>query len=115
MRAMLAGQAPAGAPNLHEWLEVGKVAIPRLDGASLIEPPLAPHNRLSQLNVLLQLENLRSYPVVQERLRAGTLGLHAWWFDLEGAEVLAFDDALGRFLPLGEPAPGVDAVITAPG
>lgn len=102
MRALLSDEVPTGSPNLQEWLEIGRAAIPRLDGAPVLAPGLAPHNRLSQLNTLMQLENLRTYPAVQARLAAGTLGLHAWWFDLEQAEVQAFDAASGRFRVLGE-------------
>ena len=62
---------------------------------------LSPHNRLSQLNVLQQLDHLLSYPAVAARVEAGTLGLNAWWFDLAAAEVLAFEPARGRFEPIG--------------
>jgi carbonic anhydrase len=102
MRAILAGELPAGSPNLSEWLDVGRSAVPRLEDSPIVGPPLAPHNRLSQVSVLQQLENLRTYPIVRERLAAGTLGLHAWWFDVAGAEVLAYDTATCRFVPLGE-------------
>ncbi len=102
MRAMLEGTAPDHAPNLREWLALG--ALPGLDGPSRVGAGLPPHDRLSQLSVLQQVENLRSYPVVRERVAAGTLGLHAWWFDLHRAEVLAFDRETGVFSPLGEGA-----------
>ncbi len=108
MRALLAGEVPDGSPNLSEWLDVGRSALPRLDAPPFPGEALSPTNRLSQVNVLQQLENLRSYPVVQERLAAGTLGLHAWWFDLSGAEVLSYDAAVGRFVPLGEGLEGVE-------
>lgn len=104
MRALTEGRTPEGAPNLREWLSTGQSALPLLDTPPFAGPPLARHNRLSQHHVLQQLDNLRTYPIVQERIAAGTLGLHAWWFDLAGAEVLTFDPAARAFLPLGAEA-----------
>jgi carbonic anhydrase len=99
MRALLGG-VPAGAPNLKDWLDVGKLSLPRLAEGSTVGASLAEHNRLSQLNVLQQLEHLKTYPAVRDRVHAGTLGLHGWWFDLHAAEVLAFDPREDRFLPI---------------
>lgn len=102
MRALLSGGYPGGSPNLEHWLDVGRSSVGRMERAAGVGAHLPLHDRLSQVNVLQQLENLRSYPVVQERIAAGELGLHAWWFDLAGAEVQAFDVDRGQFVPLGE-------------
>lgn len=106
MRAMLDGKVPDNAPNLREWLEVGRGAVDRMGGTDGVGAELAPYNRLSQLNVLQQLDHLLSYPAVAARVEAGTLGLYGWWFDLEQAEVLAYDGLAGRFTPLGARAEG---------
>ena len=57
-------------------------------------------NRLSQAHVLQQIDHLRSYPSVAERVADGAVTLHAWWFDLANAEVLAFDGRSGAFVPV---------------
>jgi carbonic anhydrase len=54
------------------------------------------------LNVLLQLEHLRSYPIIRDRLAAGTLRLNAWWFDIAQAEVSAYEETAGRFVVIDE-------------
>jgi carbonic anhydrase len=100
MRALLSDQLPNGAPNLVEWLDVGRSSLRRFAESPRFGSGLEPHNRLSQLNVLQQLENLRTYPVVQRRLAAGTLRMHAWWFDLAQAEVLAYNVDDDRFGPI---------------
>ena len=102
MRAILEGGPPAGTPHLRDWLAVGDRTLARLKDSPAFAPELPAHNRLSQLNVLQQLDHLRAYPVVRERLAAGTLGLHGWWFDLARAEVLSYDADRHAFLPLGE-------------
>lgn len=104
MRAILAGDAPERTPTLRSWLELGGPSLARMDEP--IAPELPPADRLSQINTLQQLEHLRTYPGVAERLQAGALRLHAWWFDIAAAEVLAWDVEAGRFLPIVEaPAP----------
>ncbi len=52
-------------------------------------------------NVGVQLERLRGYPYVAERLDRGELTLHGWIFDIEEGAVLARDEG-GGFAPLGE-------------
>lgn len=56
-------------------------------------------NASIQENVLTQLENLRTYPVVQSRLKSGKLHLHAWVYEIETGEVLEYNALQGQFLP----------------
>jgi carbonic anhydrase len=116
MRAVLGSALPEGAPNLRSWLELGRPALEHLhrhdaaaEGEELgvpIAPGLPQHDRLSQLNVLQQLENLRTYPGVAARIAAGKLKLHAWWFDIAHADVLAWHHGRRRFEPIDEPTAG---------
>lgn len=53
-------------------------------------------------HVLLQLENLQSYPFVQNRLEAGELQFHAWVVNDATARVHAYDARRGNFLPIEE-------------
>jgi carbonic anhydrase len=55
-------------------------------------------------NVLVQLENLRTHPLVASRLAKGALNLHGWVYKIETGQVFAFDVAEGQFKPL-EKAP----------
>jgi carbonic anhydrase len=96
VRAIATGFRPDASPNLDDWLAVGVPVLDRPDVATL-DPALSAINRLSQLSVLQQLDNLRTYASVRERERAGTLKLHAWWFDLAEAEVLEFHSDDGKF------------------
>jgi carbonic anhydrase len=51
-------------------------------------------------NVLLQLENLRSFAAVARRLDAGTLKMSGWVFKIATGEVFDFDPSSGQFLKL---------------
>lgn len=53
-------------------------------------------------NVLVQLENLRTHPVVASALAKGQLNLHAWVYKLETGQVFSWDPNEQKYLPLGE-------------
>jgi carbonic anhydrase len=97
MRAIATGVVPDGTPHLEAWLRHGH---PAREGLGPCPPGLEPHNHLSQRSVRMQLENLRTYPVVREAEAAGRLRLHAWWFDIGNAEVLDYDTEAGRYVLL---------------
>jgi carbonic anhydrase len=97
MKALATGRTPPGTPHLAAWLAHGRRS---LEGLPPAPPGLAPHDHLSQQSVLRQLENLRTYPAVREGERAGRLRLSAWWFHVAGGELLDWEAAAGRFVPL---------------
>jgi carbonic anhydrase len=64
--------------------------------------PLAEHNKLSQANVLLQLEHLKSDSLVQQKIKSGHLNLHAWWFDIASGNVYSFNKTSRQFALIEE-------------
>lgn len=99
MHALVEGREKITMPNLRAWLRHGDDSLKRLT-PSPKEPNRA--NQLSQINALQQLEHLRSYPIVQERIANGTLTLHAWWFELSTANVYAHEETVGTFVLIDE-------------
>lgn len=91
MDSLSRGKSPAQAPNLKSWLRHGEVSLKRLNEGCALGRHLQRHNQLSQLNVLEQIEHLKTYPTVRERLEAGRLKLHGWWFDIREADVYEYD------------------------
>lgn len=55
-------------------------------------------------NVLVQLEHLRTLPVVASRLRGGDLHLHGWVYKIETGEVFAYDLETQEFSAISEHA-----------
>ncbi|MEU5547768.1 carbonic anhydrase [Streptomyces sioyaensis] len=53
-----------------------------------------------QRNVREQAERLRGYPCVAERLAAGQLRLHGWFYAVDTGLVLAHQPSVDAFLPL---------------
>lgn len=99
MQALVKGRELVGPPNLRAWLRHGEPSLARLSASADLAQRA---NDLSQLNVLQQLEHLRSYPHVAERERSGKLKLHGWWFELLTASVHCYEPAQGRFVLIDE-------------
>jgi carbonic anhydrase len=85
--------APAEAINLQAWLKLADEA--------LLPVQASPEalRRTEQRAVVLQLERLMRYPMVQRRVEAGALSLHGWHYVIEDGEIHVFDAQQGDFLP----------------
>jgi len=86
-------------PLVYDWLKhaeatrrVVKDNYENLEGEELMAITTAE-------NVLTQLENLQTYPIVRSRLRQGKLSLYGWIYQIETGEVLAYDGVLHDFVP----------------
>ncbi len=89
------------APNLVEWLVHAEPAIDR--SSSLNAPAdLSYADRVSQANVLLQIEHIATYPSVRRRIQTGEVALHGLWFDISHAMVHLYEADQNRFVPLDE-------------
>lgn len=106
MQALLQGRENVASPNLKAWLRHGENALNTLrDNSGKImfdSAGITPHNKLSQLNVLQQIEHLQSYPIIQKKLLANELRLHAWWFDLSSTTVFWYVPAIKKFIEIDE-------------
>lgn len=102
LKAVLKGSVPAGASNLERWLVHARASQEKLARAPGIDERLPPEDRLSQANVLQQLEHIVSYALVAERLGRGEVELHGAWFDVEEADLHVWSAAEGRFVRMDE-------------
>lgn len=102
MSAALAKKEVPGAPNLARWLELATPTLERVRRAERVDHSLPLVEQLSQVNVLQQLDHLRTYSVVKEREDAGRLHLHGWWFDVGTGETHVYDSARGGFVLIDE-------------
>jgi carbonic anhydrase len=100
MAAVLAAKGVEGAANLGKWLHHASTARFRLDNEGPLCASLPPGDQLSQLNVLVQLEHLMTYPVVRERVAAGKLHLSGLWFDIGKGEVSVYERDCRCFVPI---------------
>jgi carbonic anhydrase len=91
MKGVLQPDGVAHLPAVARWLEATAQARERLES----EGRAGDVRRMTELTVLLQLENLRTHPAVRDRL--DTLTLHGWIYSIASGEIDAWDPARGEF------------------
>ncbi|MDH3238793.1 MAG: carbonic anhydrase [Deltaproteobacteria bacterium] len=93
-------EAFAETPHIKEWLTHGDRTLAVVADNY---PGKSKEERLAvtaEENVLLQMENLRTYPVVQKAAREGRLHVHAWFFEIGTGKVHAYNPEKGQYEPI---------------
>jgi len=99
MEAIYEGREKISDINLKNWLRHGDTFNNSIE--TLKQPAILPNiDKLSQLNVLIQLENLKTYPIVKSKLKDNKLKLHAWWFDVKKAILYSYDRESRSFVEI---------------
>ncbi|HWB82157.1 MAG TPA: bifunctional SulP family inorganic anion transporter/carbonic anhydrase [Nannocystaceae bacterium] len=93
MSVIASGKPPPGLPCVARWLADAGHIRDRV-------PPGSTPDALARMNALVQLENLRTYDIVAKKLEAGELTLHAWFYDIGGAEIEEWNAERGGFAPV---------------
>lgn len=102
MNALLKGKDKlADAVNLSSWLSHGTAALERGDALEYAAS-LGPADRLSQANVLVQMEHIATYPIVREKVSNGKVEVHGAWLDVGTGDLHLFDRQQRRFCLLDE-------------
>lgn len=87
---------------IDQWVMHAKEATQESRWTLKISSGTSAVNRVSQQNVLLQLEHLRTYPVIRDAEKEGRLRLHGWWFDIAHADVLHYHPEPNCFVVLDD-------------
>jgi hypothetical protein len=53
------------------------------------------------MNALTQVSNLKTYPVVREKLSSGELRIHSWYYDIGKSELEQWDEKKKMFVNVG--------------
>ena len=85
-------------PHIARWIEHARPAKTKIDASGL--PEEERHLATVRENVLLQLENLRSYDAVRDGERAEELTVHGWVYQLETGMLEAYEPDTDRWKPL---------------
>lgn len=86
-----------GGGFISRWMSIATPARERVL-AELPEKDTALQQRAAeQAAILLSLENLHSFPWIDERVDRGELTLHGWYFDIAAGELLEYRSETGSF------------------
>jgi carbonic anhydrase len=103
LRALLDGpdRLQDEMPTLANWLRDAAAALGRLRGEL---GPEALARQLTFENVVLQLENLITYPTVERALEADKLEIHGWVYDLADGSLRVYHPDDNEFRPAQPPS-----------
>ena len=102
METLIQGVKDPSCCHLKSWLKHGEASLNRVKEGFIIDPSLPEHNQVSQVNVLQQMEHVKTYSFVRERLEKGDLRIHGWWFDIAKAQVHCYEKDLNQFVVIDE-------------
>jgi carbonic anhydrase len=100
MKALLRPEKMASLPATRAWLRNADAAhsVVRENYSEVSEDALL--DLISKENVIAQLENVKTHPVVAARIARAELQLHGWLYHIHSGEITAFDIGTGQFVPL---------------
>lgn len=94
--ALVRGEDLSAVPAVRDWLDHSVAPDAALRSLTPSSEDAADVAEAVQTHVLAQVERLRAYPCVRERVDDGSLTLHAWYYEVHTGTVTAhrpsFDD-----------------------
>jgi carbonic anhydrase len=101
MTAILNGaQNLTRLPAVARWLHYADSALAAVDADHAEAPVDARLDALIHENVLTQLDNLLTHPVVADAIHNKQLRVHGWVFDIGSGRVDNYDARIQKFVPL---------------
>lgn len=89
------------APYVKKWIELLEPVKKKVD--NLTPSSLAKRMWLTeQINIEHQLENLMTYPFVEERFDHGELHIYGWYYIIETGEILNYNMITREFKPINK-------------
>lgn len=102
-------EVPAALASVRAWLS-------EIDARTMCDalPKGVTDDETAKLNALLQMDHLKTYPLVRERLASGALRVHAWFYDVASGDIEAWDPEANAWYAFGAGAvPGEAKTVNA--
>lgn len=91
-------------PEVSRWLSFANAATKVIAEQHAAKDEQTKLDILVRENVLAQLVNLLTHPVVANAVQSKEVRLHGWVFDIATATVTTYDADAGEFVPLTHPS-----------
>jgi carbonic anhydrase len=85
---------------IGSWVSIARQARERVLRELPDAPPAVQAKACEQWAISLSLDNLMSFPWIRERVEAGELKLHGWYFDIDTGDLLGYSAETSNFVPL---------------
>ncbi len=84
-------------PHVRKWLEVSREVKGRVDRLVTDDSPEEREWLTEQVNILVQMKNLLTYPYIAEKYRSGQIRICGWHYIIETGEIFNFNDETELF------------------
>lgn len=93
MKGLLTPDLEKELPHTAAWLRHSTVLVEHIEKRhpELAKDPSSKLKHLTQDNVLLQMEHLKTHPAVAKRLAEKTLKIHGWYYEIDTGEVYIYN------------------------
>lgn len=101
MKGALNPAGLTGLPHVQLWLDHCRAAaeIVRAKHGQATADELS---NMTEENVLLQMQHIKTHPAVASGLSTGGVDLHGWVYDIKHGSVSAYDEEKKKFVPAEE-------------
>ena len=93
----LSSEALDHIPHVRKWLEVSREVKGRVDRLVTSDSPEEREWLTEQINILVQMRNLLTYPYVRKRYERGEINIYGWYYIIETGEIYNFNDEKAAF------------------
>ncbi len=100
MKALLAPESTAGLPSVANWLKNAHAALTVAKTVQEREPKKDKLATLTEENVLLQLQHLKTHPSVAGAIAQGELTVSGWIYEIGTGHVRVVEDGSREFRPI---------------
>jgi carbonic anhydrase len=101
MKALLAPESTASLPSVANWLKNAHAALKVAETVHEKTPAREILATLTEENVLLQMQHLKTHPAVAGAMAQGDLTISGWVYEIGAGTVRVVEDGGREFLPVG--------------
>ncbi|MDI1351729.1 MAG: carbonic anhydrase, partial [bacterium] len=100
MKGLLTPDLKKELPHTAAWLSHSSLLVDHIERRhpDINKEPASKLMHLTQDNVLLQMEHLKTHPAVAKRLAEGTLKIHGWYYEIDTGEVHIYNPQKKTFV-----------------
>ena len=84
-------------PNVARWLQISREVKGRVAKQTVEGTPEEKEWLTEQINILVQMRNLLSYPYIRTRYDRGQIEILGWYYIIETGEIFNFNDSTETF------------------
>ena len=89
---------------IGQWVTIAREVRERVLRELADQPDAVQTRACEQWAIAHSLSNLMTFPWISEKVKAGALKLHGWYFDIQAGDLLAYSPESKEFAPLLERA-----------